>query len=385
MKVEITKKITNPFNFDLLKIFRNKTPFFVFSKKKLISNINKYKTLLPNGTEICYAMKSNSETQVLEVMHNEGISFEVASKYELSFLKKINVSPKNIIYGTSVKPVDHIKEFVKYGVDRFAFDSEEELLKLATHAPCSRVYVRALVDDKSDSVFHMSDKFGAPLKDIPKLLLHAKELGLVPYGISFNVGSQARNAQSWARGISDVIGLMKLLMIHNIKIESVNLGGGFPFDYEENNEIPKLELVSKNIGLAMKDLPYPVNFIAEPGRGLVADTFLLVTSVVGKNDRANGSWLYLDAGVYNALLEALTCQGSTRYKIIPMQKNKAIGSKIFIVTGPTGDNLDVINPAAELPENMEIGDKIIICDVGAYTFPLMTKFNGFPKPKILDY
>jgi ornithine decarboxylase len=372
------------FDRDKLANFNYATPFFVFSKKALLDNLKLYKKNLPGKTEICYAMKANSEKIVLEILNKKSVSFEVASKYELALLKEIKVPAKRIIYGTSVKPESHIEEFVKYGVDRFAFDSEQELMKIAKFAPGSRVYVRALVEDKSDSVFTMSKKFGADLSDAHKLMIKAKALGLKPYGISFNVGSQARNEHAWARGIGSIGLLMKKLMDDGINIQIVNLGGGFPFTYRDNEKFPNIEKISKHIIEATKKLPYRINFIAEPGRGLVANTFVLVTSVIGKNPRPNGRWLYLDAGVYNAMMESIASQGSTHYLVEPLAiKNSQSKKENFILTGPTGDNIDVINKKEPLPKDIESGDKLLIRDVGAYTFPLITKFNGFPKPKII--
>ena len=343
---------------------------------------------MPPNTELCYAMKANSENLVLEHINKKGGSFEVASKYELAMLKKINIPPRRITYGTSIKPIDHIKAFVKYGVDRFAFDSEQELEKLAKHAPGSRVYVRTLVDDRSDSVFHMSLKFGVKPINVVDLLIKAKEMGLQPYGISFNVGSQARNVASWARGINDVAKIMENLLERGIKIACINIGGGFPVNYDQNDKFPTVKKIGEEISQALKNVPYKVNIIAEPGRAVVADSFLLVSSVIEKNTRSNGTWLYIDAGIYNALYEAVAVQGSTKYKIAPISNlNHKRKYKNYILTGPTGDNIDVINPSVSLPENIKPGDKLAIYNVGAYTFPLTTRFNGFPKPliKVLDH
>ncbi len=362
----------------------NNTPFFIFYKNILSKNLKEYRKCMPAKTEICYAMKANSEKPVLETLNKAGASFEVSSKYELTLLKKIGVPGKKIIFGTSVRPEDHIKEFVKYGVNRFAFDSSDELLKISRQAPRANVYVRVLVNDKANSVFTMSEKFGTSLKEGVELLVKAKELGLVPYGISFNVGSQARNMHAWERGITDVSIMMENLLSKGIKIKVINIGGGFPFSYQKNDRVPSIREIAKYINRACKKLPYTVNLIAEPGRGLVANTFNLVTSVISKSKRRSRYWLFLDAGAYNALLETMVYQGSTKYRIIPLSdKNFSKTKTHFILTGPTCDSLDVFDSDAELPNNIEVGDKLIIHDTGAYSFSLATAFNGFPKPRIV--
>lgn len=370
-----------------LKNLRHETPFFVFSKEALLNNLREYQRYLPRRTEICYAMKANSEKIVLQHLHNAGVSFEVASKYELALSKEIEVPAERIVYGTSVKPESHIKEFTRYGVDRFAFDSEQELLKIANVAPGSRVYIRMLVNAKSNSVFELSKKFGATADEAAALLLRAKEVGLVPYGMSFNVGSQARSEQAWARGIKDMARAMESLLKNNLKIQVINIGGGFPHSYRNNDGFSRLSGISKHIHGAIKESPYTVSYIAEPGRGLVANTYVLITTVIGKRKRSNGHWLSIDAGVYNALLEAMTCQGTTRYRIELLSAKRKLRNQEerFIVTGPTGDSLDVVSEEELLPADIDVGDKLLIHDVGAYTFPLITRFNGFPKPRVFTF
>ncbi|HSX44462.1 MAG TPA: type III PLP-dependent enzyme [Patescibacteria group bacterium] len=366
---------------EAIRRLNNKTPFFVFDRKQLEENYHRYLKELPSNTEICYAMKANSEKEVLQTLNSIGSSFEVASKYELALLKPIKVDASKILYGTSVKPVEHIKYFVKYGVSRFAFDSEHELEKLALYAPGSKVYVRALVDDRANSVFHMSEKFGTQLKNAVELMRKAKILGLLPYGISFNVGSQARNKDGWARGIKDVVSILKVLESDGIKVEMINFGGGFPFSYQPADAIPSIEEIGASIRSSVLTVPYPLKFIAEPGRGLVANAFVLVTSVIERSVRSNGEWLYIDAGVYNALFEAMAFQGRTQYKVIPLLEHPNIELQNYILTGPTGDNIDIVNKAIQLPVDLALGEKLVISDVGAYTFTLTTKFNGFPTPR----
>ncbi len=369
------------FEFNKIKSFKKVTPFFLFNKQAIISNLNEYKSSMPKNTEICYAMKANSEEIVLKTLKEAGASFEVASKYELELLKKIKVDPKKIIYGTAVKPANHISSFTKYGVDRFAFDSLQELEKIAKYAPGARVYLRVIVDDKSDSVFNMSEKFGSPLDNTVFLLLKALELKLVPYGISFNVGSQARNKHAWTRGIKDISHTMKELQKKGVKIDVINLGGGFPFSYQKGDGFSGIREIAKSIKSSIKFIPHKVSFIVEPGRGIVTNSYCLITSIIATNKRPNGNWLYTDAGVYNALLEATKGQGSTMYKVMTIKQDSHRSKQSYVLSGPSGDNIDIINPHIFLAKNIQVDDLIIIYDVGAYSFTLATPFNGFPVPK----
>src|SRR3989338_9591287 len=186
----------------LAKNLKLKTPFFLFSIKKIKARFKEFKKFFPKS-QIHYAVKANSEPELLKVLNKAGCGFEVASKYELSLLKKMKVKPAHILYGSSVKPIEHIREFYRYGVNKYCADSFQELEKIAAAAPKSKVYIRTVVSD-AGSVFKFSEKFGTDLNNIVPLLLKAKELGLTPYGISFHVGSQASNLMAWANAIGSL-------------------------------------------------------------------------------------------------------------------------------------------------------------------------------------
>src|SRR5438105_4588245 len=138
--------MTDPFSSDHLSGLKYPTPYFLFSKDRIKERYDEFKKYFP-GAHIHYAMKANAETGLLKTLLDLGSSFEVASMHELEMLKAIQVPPERIIYGTSVKPAEHIRAFRKYGVDRFAADSSPELEKIAANAPGAKVYIRMLVDD----------------------------------------------------------------------------------------------------------------------------------------------------------------------------------------------------------------------------------------------
>lgn len=356
------------------------TPYFLINKKEIKKNLQEFKKLFP-GADIFYAMKANSEKEVLKIIHELGAGFEVASAGELELVKAIKVPAKDIIYGTAVKPAEAIKEFFDYGVDTYAFDSLQELEKIAANAPGSKVYARMRAMD-SGSVFRFSEKFGAELDDLVPLLLRAKELGLKPYGISFHVGSQAGNPLAWAQSLQLLGGAMNTLLKHDIKLEIIDIGGGYPCHYASTEQEVTLKEISKHIYKAYKELPYQPRLVLEPGRGVIATAGTLVAEVIAKVERANGTWLFLDAGVYNALFETMAYQGATRYHISSMRHSFNSGEKMYSLAGPTGDSPDVISREAHLPEDMDVGDKLIFHSVGAYSMSVVTSFNGFPKPEV---
>jgi ornithine decarboxylase len=357
----------------------NETPFFVFSAERIAKQYSEFEKQFP-GARIHYAVKANAEPELLALLDRLGSGFEVASRYELRLLKALNVVPEKIIYGASVKPSDHIKEFAEYGVDRFACDSFPEVDKIAKAAPGARVYARVTVDDAA-SVFRFSHKFGIDRTEAVSLLSHARRLGLIPYGLSFSVGSQSSDAEAWARAILHVGSVLAELREIGMPAEVLNIGGGFPCDYLSSASHISLAQIAEQVQKACRELPYLPAIILEPGRGIVGPAGSLVTSVIARVERRGKIWLFMDVGVYGGLFETMAYQGSTRYRVKCLQDPAGL-ERPFSIAGPTGDAPDVIAHDALLPVNTDVGDKLVFHDVGAYSLVTASPFNGFPRPGV---
>lgn len=370
--------MTEIFSQDFLVGLEHKTPFFLFSKDALANKYAEFKQHFPHAS-IFYAMKADAEKELLKTLLEAGSCFEAASVHELHLLKALDVPPDRILYGTSVKPASHIREFHDYGVNRFAFDSVSEIEKIAEIAPKARVYVRVSVND-TGSIYRFSEKFGTVHANVVPLLLRARELGLEHYGISFHVGSQASNPEAWANAVKGLAPVISHLNELGLTIEILNIGGGFPTSYPSSEKIITLEEVSTSVQTAYEELPHKPQLVLEPGRAMVAESAVLVTSVIARIERMEHTWLFLDAGVYNGLFESLAYQGSIRYRVSSLRTTD--GTATFALAGPTGDSWDVVSREAHLPHDIGVGDKLIFHDVGAYNLVMVGRFNGFPKPDV---
>jgi ornithine decarboxylase len=115
----------------------------------------------------------------------------------------------------------------------------------------------------------------------------------------------------------------------------------------------------------------------------VATSTVLVSEVIARNDRANKPWLCLDAGIYNALYEAMIHQGATQFPVHPVvlpTPNEV--PMICTLAGPTGDSLDIIARDVVLPDYIAVGDRLVFENAGAYSVTMASPFNGFPKPEL---
>jgi ornithine decarboxylase len=295
-------------------------------------------------------------------------------------LQAVGVDPAVVLYSNTVKPASHIAGAAEAGVWRFAADSEGELEKIARTAPGTAVYVRVRVDD-SGSVFPLSRKFGAEAHHARALLQYARTLGLQPYGVTFHVGSQCVATSAWVQAIAGVGRLMRQLESDGIRLEMLDIGGGFPARYDV--EVPSIDQIGRVVERALDELlPYrPAHVVAEPGRHLVAESAVMVASVLGREERAGEEWLYLDVGAYNGLMETLQGVGQWRFPLWSSRIDHGVVPHVpFTVTGPSCDSADTMFFGAQLPVTMTEGDRIFIGSAGAYTLSYASSFNGFPPP-----
>jgi ornithine decarboxylase len=356
------------------------TPFLAGDLALLRERFHAFRDALP-GVRPFFAVKCNSTPQVLGAALQTGSGFEVASLGELRLLQQVGVDPAEVLYSNTVKPPAHIAAAAADGLWRFAFDSEGELHKIARHAPGSAVYVRVRVDD-SRSVFPLSRKFGAEAHEARALMHRARSLGLQPYGITFHVGSQCTSTTAWVQAIASVGRLMRQLLADGIRIEMLDIGGGFPAQY--GDAVPGIDQIGTVVNRALRELlPYlPALVAAEPGRHMVAETAVLVSTILGREVRAGEEWLYLDVGAYNGLMETQQAVGQWRFPLWSSRVDHAVSPQVpFTVTGPTCDSADTMFYGASLPETLGEGDRIYIASAGAYTLSYASSFNGFPPPQ----
>ena len=169
---------------------KHKTPFMVTDLDLIRDNVHKFKNALPN-VALHYAIKSNSDPTVLKAIDELVDGYDIASLGEFKQLTKLGVNSERMLYSNPVKIPEHIKKTYDKGVSYYAFDSLDEIKKLAKYAPGADVYLRLKVSDYG-SKFPLSKKFGLdPLYAVAYMGM-AKEHGLNARGLAFSVRSSIR-------------------------------------------------------------------------------------------------------------------------------------------------------------------------------------------------
>jgi ornithine decarboxylase len=355
---------------------RPATPYLVVDVDIVEANYQALATAL-DGVAIFYAVKANPAPEILHRLVELGSSFDVASPGEVALVLAAGASPDRISYGNTIKKEADIALAYAQGVRLFAFDSEAELGKIARAAPGSRVFCRILTSGEGAD-WPLSRKFGCTPAMARDLLTRAATLGVVPWGVSFHVGSQQKNPGAWETALAEAASLFRDLEAVGVEIGMVNLGGGFPTPYRA--AVPDAAAYGVEIMAAVRRhfgnrIPF---LIAEPGRGLVGNAGVIQTEVVLIAEKGEGDprpWVYLDIGRFGGLAE--TEGEAIRYPIASQRRGSA---REIILAGPTCDSADVLYERSgyTLPEDLQVGDRLEIASTGAYTTTYAAvAFNGF--------
>ena len=357
---------------------RPPTPCLVVDLEEVEANYLALAEALPLA-RIYYAVKANPAKPIIERLVPLGSYFDAASIYEIEHLLACGTTADRISFGHTVKKQGDIERAYRLGVRMFAFDSAEELAKLANAAPGASVFCRVLVSNASAD-WPLSDKFGCTIEMARDLLVSARDLGLDPYGVSFHVGSQQRDPGQWDIALGKTAMLFTDLAERGIELRMVNLGGGFPARYRQHVEgVPVyakaiMDAMTKHFGNRLPQM------VIEPGRGLVGDAGLIQSEVVlvsRKSYDAERRWVYLDIGKFGGLPE--TMGEAIQYRIVTPKDGGATGP--VVLAGPTCDEVDVLYDKANyrMPLALAPGDKVEIHAAGAYTATYCSVgFNGFP-------
>jgi ornithine decarboxylase len=327
------------------------------------------------NSKVFYAVKANPDIETLRLINGLGLGFEIASEGELGMLVELGVEPERIISSNPIKSFRFLRMAADYGVKYFAYDSREEVDKLAEFIPGASVYVRLSVPNEG-SEWPLSKKFGIEIDDAVDVISYASEKGLDPVGITFHVGSQCLNMYNWNMAVYKARELWEAAEKKGIRMRLLNVGGGYPINYTRG--VVGVEAIEKNLDrLIRENFQEDTEVLIEPGRAVVGDAGVFVCTVTGKARRSDERWLYLDVGVFNGLMESV---GGIKYSYIPEDVDKDAQKQRFVVAGPSCDSFDVIQKEVDIHEP-EVGSLMLIPAAGAYTVSYASEFNGFKVPK----
>jgi diaminopimelate decarboxylase len=356
------------------------TPLYLYSSNTLANHVKAFAGAFKGVPHlICFALKSNTNGAVLRLLGKEGAGADIVSGGELFRALRAGIAPKKIVYAGVGKRRDEIEYALKIGILMFNVESGEELLALdeAAKEMHTKARIALRVNPNIDPKTHAyistglkENKFGIPIEQALEHYQTAKNLSHVEVvGIHQHIGSQITEIQPFVDAVEKLVGFVKELRSAGVSIQYLNIGGGLGITYrDETPPLPKD--VAKAIQPMLKNSGCTI--VMEPGRAIVGNAGILVTTALYHKDSGKKRFLIVDAGMNDLIRPSLY---EAYHDIKPVIEPASSRTAAFDVVGPICESGDYLAKDREMPE-VKQGDLLAVMGAGAYGFSMSSNYNS---------
>jgi len=364
---------------NIVKVFD--TPSYIYSKKIILDNYLDFKSQFNNIDHlICFAVKSNPNIAILNLLANNGAGFDIVSGGELHRVIAAKGDPKKIVFSGVGKSKEDIELAINHDILTFNVESEAELYRIQNTAKklnkkaSISIRVNPDVDPKTHpyiSTGLKDNKFGVDEHNAISMYKIAKELDSIEIkGIDCHIGSQITELQPFEDSIKKLLALIDRLKSIGILIKHMDIGGGIGIQYSD--EVPPTfsdyAQTVKNI-LKGRDL----KIIFEPGRALIGKAGILLTEVEYIKNSSEKNFMIINAAMNDLMRPALYGAFHEIINLSPTDSEK----KNYDIVGPVCETGDFLGKDRLL--SAEEGNILAVLDVGAYGMSMSSNYNSRPK------
>ncbi|HCR85874.1 MAG TPA: diaminopimelate decarboxylase [Alphaproteobacteria bacterium] len=363
------------------------TPFYCYSKQQLTGNFLEFKNAFSGiDATICYALKSNSNHNIISLLQKLGSGADTVSEGEVRAALKAGISPDKIVFSGVGKTKREMEFGLRSNIGQFNVESIEEIEllnevagKLGVKAPVS-IRVNPDVDAKTHdkiSTGRKSDKFGIAWEDVFLVFDKAKHLKNIDIqGITTHIGSQITSLEPYKAAFHKVAELFKTLREMGYNLARLDLGGGIGIKYKDENPI-KISDYADIIKEVIK--PLNVKLFLEPGRRISGNAGILVSEVQYIKKTIERDFAIIDAGMNDLARPAVY---GAYHEIISVDEGLE-QHNIYDVVGPVCESSDIFGKERRLKE-LRSGDLLAILCAGAYGASMSSVYNLRPLiPEIM--
>ena len=358
------------------------TPAYCYSYSRLKNNINNFKKNFKSFSPlICFAIKSNTNLNLIKEIKKFGLGADVVSMGELILAIKAGINPNKIVFSGVGKTSEEIKFAIDKKILLINAESESEVKEINRIARLKKkmVHVGIRLNPNTDaktisqiSTGKKENKFGVNEKTLIKLInfcKNAKNLELKC--LSVHIGSQILDHKPYEKMLKIIDRIITKI---NYKFDFIDLGGGMGISYTADNK--KLNYEKYNIAVKKFLKKNKSKIIFEPGRSIIGDVGYLVSKItyIKKNEKKN--FIILDVGMNDLMRPALY---GAIHKTLPSIKRNKKSNTTYEFVGPICESTDKFLSVKNYQQLRE-KDIIVICDVGAYGMSLSSNYNIRPKP-----
>ena len=358
------------------------TPIYCYSYKQLKENISNFKKNFKSFSPlICFAIKSNSNVNLIREIRKFGLGADVVSIGELMMALKAGINPKKIVFSGVGKTSNEISYAINKEILLINAESKSEINEIERIAKSKKKIVnigirlnpntdaktlKQISTGKKENKFGVDEKIFFDLVNYSKL---SKNINLKC--LSVHIGSQILDYKPYEKMLEVVNRIIKK---SNHKFEFIDLGGGMGISYEKNNK--KLNYQKYNVAIKRFLKDHKSKIIFEPGRSIVGNIGSLVSKVIYIKKNDNKDFIILDAAMNDLMRPALY---GANHRTLPVIKTNQTSEKVYEFVGPICESTDKFTTLKKF-QKLKEKDLVVMCDVGAYGMSLSSNYNVRPKP-----
>ncbi len=355
------------------------TPCYVYSKGLIEHNYNNLAQAFNKWpTQICYAVKANSNLAILNMLANLGAGFDIVSIGELERVIRAGGDVKKVVFSGVAKRGDEIRRALVMGIHCFNIESEAELLRIdaITKEMDQQTNVSLRVNPDVDATTHpyistglKENKFGVDIEQAIALYQHIEQCShLNAIGVDCHIGSQLLDLSPFESCFEKIFELVDKLQGQGIQIQHIDIGGGLGIQYSENDQVPTESEYAAVLEPFMQNRN--LQLILEPGRSIVGEAGVLLTKVEHLKTTQDKNFALVDAGMNDLIRPSLY---SAHHEIREVEQ-VPIDSNLYDVVGPVCETGDFLGQLRSL--RVQEGSLLAVYAVGAYGAVMSSNYNS---------
>ena len=358
------------------------TPVYCYSYNQLKENINNFKKNFKSFSPlICFAVKSNTNINLIREIKRFGLGADVVSKGELMMAIKAGINPKKIVFSGVGKTSSEISYAIEKKILLINSESKSEVKEIDRIAKLKKVKIQVGIrlNPNTDaktltqiSTGKKENKFGVNEKTFLELVKYCKNSKNIDLKcLSVHIGSQILDYKPYEKMLKVIDRIINKI---NHKFEFIDLGGGMGIPYAKENK--KLNYQKYNTAIKKFLKNHSTKIIFEPGRSIVGNIGFLISEIIYIKESEKKNFVILDAAMNDLMRPALY---GAYHKILSSIKKTKFSKKTYELVGPICESTDKFVTLEKFYELKE-KDLIVMCDVGAYGMSLSSNYNVRLKP-----
>ena len=371
------------------------TPAYIYSAEAIRENYRALRDAFAAVNPlICYAVKANYSLAVCKILRDEGSGFDVVSGGELFRALKTGADPQTIVYAGVGKTRGEIESALKSGILMFNVESRAELDRINAIAGelgvQAQVALRLNPDVDANTHRHTTTgtketKFGIDLKSaagLAAVLMETKHARLA--GVHVHLGSPINTTEPYTKALGLVVGFIESCREIGSEIEWIDIGGGYGIEYKGGETVGPEEYAKAIIPYIERS---GCRAILEPGRYLVGNAGVLVTTVQYVKNSGGKTFVICDAAMNDLIRPALY---DSFHRVWPVRSAEPVPYGAEALDARTGGRVvvDLVGPVCESGDYLARGrslppvrqdDLLAVFSAGAYGYSMSSNYNSRPR------